>query len=470
LLVPAARTADVRRGYPSRAAVRMRGTGLLFAVLAALVFAPASAFCAQARNVVLLIGDGMEPSHIWAAQLYATRELGRSLHMVRLMNGGHTAYLVNDTADAIVTESAAAATQIACGVRVPARAVGMGPDATTPCRTVLELAKDLGMATGLVTTSGITDATPAAFSAHVSNRSDEISVAAQQLRLGVDVLLGGARRFFLPEAAGGSRRDGRDLVEEAGRAGYALPRTGVDLAGIRNGRILGLFSTGNMAFDIDRPATAQPSLAEMAAKALAVLAQNPRGMFAMIEGGRIDHAAHGNDAAATIRDVLSFDEAVGVALAFQQSNPDTLVIVTSDHETGGMALTGLDKGTSINFSAIRNARGSLEVLLKDLGEHPPAAAVRDAVNHRLALAISEEEANALAGDLSRTSATQSYIPTPRSLVSILQRHLGVGWATQGHTASPVFAFGSGPGSERIVGFSHNTELFQIMRESLGHSR
>ena len=207
-------------------AARMRGAG--FILLVALLFAPAAGFCAQARNIVLLIGDGMGPSHIWATQLYAARELGKSLRMVELMNSGHTAYLVNDTADAIVTESAAAATQIACGVRVPARAVGMGPDGRTPCRTLLEIAKDAGLSTGLVTTSGITDATPAAFSAHVEDRGDESGIAAQQLRLGVDVLLGGARRFFLPVSAGGGRKDGRDLADEARRAGYALPGTGAD--------------------------------------------------------------------------------------------------------------------------------------------------------------------------------------------------------------------------------------------------
>ena len=433
---------------------------------AALLLAPAAGWCAQARNIIVLIGDGMGPSHIWATQLYATRELGNSLRMVELMNSGHTAYLVNDTADALVTESAAAATQIACGVRVPARAVGMGSDGKTPCRTVLEYAKAMGMATGLVTTSRITDATPAAFSAHVEARDDEDAIAAQQLELGVDVLLGGGRRFFVPKSAGGSRKDGRNLADEARSAGYALPGTAAELTRIAGGKILGLFNLGNMAFDIDRSATEQPSLAEMAATALAALAQNSRGMFIMIEGGRIDHAAHANDSFALIRDVLAFDAAVGVALAFQQRNPDTLVIVTADHETGGMALTGIARGASINLAALRNARSSLENLLAELGEKPAPATIRAAVNTHLALAISESEAQAIAGDLSRNNAALTYIPTPRSLVTILQRHLGIGWATQGHTASPVFAFGTGPGSEGIAGFRHNTELFRIMRESL----
>jgi alkaline phosphatase len=176
-----------------------------------------------------MIGDGMGPTHFGAGWLYSNRILGKELHMVEVMKSGRTAYVVNDTADAIVTESAAAATQIACGVRVPARAVGMGPDGKTPCRTVLELAKAKGMGTGLVTTSGITDATPAAFAAHVPHRSDEASVAEQELRLGVDVLLGGRKQFFLSEAGGGTRKDGRDLLEEARRAGYVVVGTASEL-------------------------------------------------------------------------------------------------------------------------------------------------------------------------------------------------------------------------------------------------
>ncbi|MEW6335614.1 MAG: alkaline phosphatase, partial [Thermodesulfobacteriota bacterium] len=134
---------------------------LLSLLVAGSLLLPLSASAAQARNVILLIGDGMGPSQFGAAWLYSNRILGRELRMVEVMKEGRTAYLVNDTADAIVTESAAAATQIACGVKVPARAVGMGADGRTPCKTILELARSSGRVAGLVTTSGITDATPA---------------------------------------------------------------------------------------------------------------------------------------------------------------------------------------------------------------------------------------------------------------------------------------------------------------------
>jgi alkaline phosphatase len=238
---------------------------LFLLALAAALLAPVPGLAAQARNIILMIGDGMGPSQVWATRLYAMRELGRDLHMVELMNRGRTAFIGNDTLDAVVTESAAAATQMACGARVPARAAGMGPDGKTPCKTVLELAGEMGKKTGLVTTSRITDATPAAFSAHVEDRDDENSVAAQQSRLGVNVLLGGGRRYFLPESAGGARKDARNLLDEARGAGYALPSTGIELKRAGGARILGLFCMGNMAFDIDRSRTDEPCLGEMTA-------------------------------------------------------------------------------------------------------------------------------------------------------------------------------------------------------------
>ena len=447
--------------------MRGRCSRLAALAFATLLLTPLPGFAAQTRNIILMIGDGMGPSHIGAAMLYSTGELGRNLRMVELMNSGRTAYLANDTADAIVTESAAAATQIACGVKVPARVVGMGPDGRTPCLSILEIARQRGMATGLVTTSGITDATPAAFSAHVETRSDETAIAAQQLGLGVDVLLGGARRFFLPESAGGSRSDGRNLVEEARRAGYALARNASELARLRSAKILGLFSMGTMAFEIDRALSTEPSLGEMTAKALDVLSQNSRGLFVMIEAGRIDHAAHGNDLAAVVRDMLAFDEAIGVALEFQRKHPDTLIIVTADHETGGLALTGMGGGKGINFPAIRNTRSSLDAILGYIGESPTAAKVRSVAASHLALALSDEEAQLVASELHRKDAAQPPVSTSRTLMSLLQRHLGASWATRGHTASPVFAFGSGAGAEAISGFRHNTELFRIMRDALG---
>lgn len=454
----------------------MKGRVRIRFFLSLLVFGfllvPWSALAGEARNIILLIGDGMGPSQFGAAWLYSNRILGKELRMVEVMKDGRTAYLVNDTADAIITESAAAATQIACGVKVPARAVGMGADGKTPCTTILEMAKVGGKITGLVTTSGITDATPASFAAHVTHRSDEASVAAQELRLGVDVLMGGRKQFFLPTtSAGGMRKDGRNLLDEARAAGYAVVATADELKQVQKGKILGLFNMGNMSFEIDRGKTKEPSLAEMTAKALQILSQGRKGFFAMIEGGRIDHASHRNDAAATIKDTLAFDDAVGVALDFARRHPDTLLIVTADHETGGMALIGHSKDSKeyvgIDLKAIQKIRLSFDPLIEMIGKNPTPEKVKEVVRLHLAIELNDDEAGAVVNDSIRKLDPANYgYATSHSLAFVLRPYLRVGWASQTHTASPLFAFGTGPGSERIGGFLHNTELFAIMKAAM----
>ncbi len=428
---------------------------------------------AKAKNIILLIGDGMGPSQFGAAWLYSNRVLKKDLKMTEVMQAGRTAYLANDTADSMVTESAAAATQIACGVKVPARAAGMGTDGKTPCKTILEIAKERGMATGLVTTSGITDATPASFAAHVPHRSDEASVAAQEIAAGVEILMGGRKNFFLPEAAKGSRKDGRNLLQEAQKAGYTVVGTAEEMQKAPAGKILGLFNMGNMAYEIDRASTKEPSLAEMTTKTLDVLSRNPKGFFAMIEGGRIDHAAHRNDAAGTIRDTLAFDEAVGVALDFARKHPDTLLIVTADHETAGMAVIGHSKTSKeyigMDLGVIQKVKASHELIATKLGKSPTPQHIKGLVKEYMSIDITDDEAKTVASDtiqkLDPANYSYAYL---HSLAFVLRPYLRVGWASQTHTAVPLYAFGLGPGSEKIVGFRHNTELFSIMKAALGN--
>ena len=452
----------------------VRLMAVLFA--AALLLLPPGGPAAQtrppARNVIILIGDGMGPSQFGAAWIFSNRALKKDLHMAELMKNGRTAYLVNDTADAIVTESAAAAGQIATGQRMVALTLSMAADRKTPVKTIMEMAREAKLATGLVTTSGITDATPAAFAAHAAIRSDEESVADQELKFGAEVLMGGRRQFFLPESAGGKRNDGRNLLKEAQKAGYTVVGTAEELRAAPDGKILGLFNMGNMSYEIDRAATAEPSLAEMAGSALRILSKDERGFFVMIEGGRIDHAAHRNDAPAAIRDTLAFDEAVGVAMDFVKMNPSTLLIVTADHETGGMALIGNSKKSEgyvgMNLEAIQKAKASFEWMAAKWGRNPTPERIREVVRQALEIDLTDNEARTVADDTIRKldpyNFSSDYV---HSLGFVLRPYLRVGWGSQTHTASPLFLFGSGPGSERIGGLMHNTEIFTVMKAALG---
>jgi len=301
---------------------------------------PPGALVAQTSapvRIILLIGDGMGAAQRTAAQ-WASVGLTGHLMMDTLPVSGW-ARTVNVYGE--ITDSAAAATAIATGVKTANGRIGQAPDGT-PLVTILEQARARGLAAGLVTNTPIVDATPAAFAAHTGSRYAGAEIARQLLTARVEVLLGGGENVFLPEGwtgqypDPGTRTDGRNLIAEAVQAGYTYVWDGAGLraAAVLNAPyVLGLFADGGMP----RPHT--PSLAEMTGHALTLLSPRPQGFFLMVEGGQIDWACHANDAVRAIGDTLDFDAAVAVALRYAAQTENTLVIVTSDHETGGMLLS-----------------------------------------------------------------------------------------------------------------------------------
>jgi alkaline phosphatase len=226
-----------------------------------------------------------------------------------------------------------------------------------------------------------------------------------------------------------------------------------------------------MSYEIDRAATAEPSLAEMTGKALQILSKSKSGFFIMIEGGRIDHAAHRNDAPATIRDTLAFDEAVGVAMDFVKKNPATLLIVTADHETAGMALIGHSKESKeyvgIDLKAIEKVTASFEWMAGKWGKKPTPEKIKEIVKQFLDIDLTDDEARTVADDTIKKLDPYNYnYDYLHSLGFVLRPYLRVGWGSQTHTASPLFLFGGGPGSEKIGGLMHNTEIFTVMKTAL----
>ncbi len=283
------------------------------------------------RNIIFLIGDGMGNSTSSAA---------------RLRKGGVTGFLRMDempviglvrtsSANDLVTDSAAAGTALAGGVKTNNRLVAMTPDGKK-VRSILTAAMARGMAGGLVVTSSLTDATPAAFGSHAPSRRLESRIAAGLLENKIDLLLGGGYGFFIPNAREGSMRsDERDLISEAEESGYAVCRTKEELAAAPDGKVLGLFADEDMTTE-----PPEPSLSWMTAEALRRLGGRKNGFFLMVEGSLIDSRAHDNILEETLDQTLKFDEAVGVALDFAKKDGRTLVVVTADHETGGLCLNG----------------------------------------------------------------------------------------------------------------------------------
>ena len=372
----------------------------------------------QAKNVILLIGDGMGSAHVTAARLYA---VGREGKLV--MDGLPVTGMARTwSTESVVTDSAAAGTALATGVKTYNKAISVDQD-KKPVPTILEKAQDAGKSVGLVTNVWLSHATPAVFAAHNPERDDYLGITLDMFNHNVDVLLGGGEDYFLPVgtpgcyADDGDRTDKRNLIEEAIASGYRHVCNETDFQAVdakTADKLLGTFADYNMS----RPYA--PSLAAMTEKAIAILSKNSDGFFLMVEGGQIDQAAHGNDALNTLDDVTGFDKAVEVALAFQAEHPDTLVIITADHATGGLTIEDLPLDGACPDPNQDDPRECKTVLAED-------------------------------GPFAESGGASFWID----------------WSTIAHTADDVPVMAIGPGAASLAGEYENTHIFQAMCEALG---
>ncbi|MDA3934752.1 MAG: alkaline phosphatase, partial [Gammaproteobacteria bacterium] len=333
-----------------------------------------------AKNIILFVGDGMGPATVTAARIYGGQKRGHSgeENMLFFERFPHTALAKTYNVNQQVADSAGTISAILTGVKTNAGLIAMGPETTRgvcgsgpALMSALEYAELAGMATGIVSTARITHATPAANYAKsperdfesdadadtMSNIGDCRDIATQLLELdqrtypqadgsrrkldGIEVILGGGRRNFLPQQQGGQRLDGRDLIklwQQRNPAGSYV-ESASELARLeadqskQQGRVLGLFSASHMAYELDRASHAdidEPSLAEMTAVAIRRLQNDADGFFLHVEAGRIDHAHHATNVVRALEDVLALDAAVQQA-AQMTSTEDTLIIVTADH-------------------------------------------------------------------------------------------------------------------------------------------
>lgn len=275
----------------------------------------------KAKNIILLIGDGMGVAQIYAAMTANNGHLN-------LERFNHTGFSKTYSADDYVTDSGAGGTALSTGHKTYDHAIGVDQD-TIPRPTILEIAEKNGKATGLIATSEITHATPASFIAHVPNRNDYEGIAAFFLDTDIDVFIGGGYKYFA------ERKDSRDLIQELEHKNYAVCRSMNDLASVNSGKIAGLVYE-------DKPPRVSKGRDDMlynaVQKAIQVLDQSKNGFFLMIEGSQIDWGAHKNNTDYVVEELLDFDKVVGFVLDYAEKQGNTLVIVTADHETGGMTV------------------------------------------------------------------------------------------------------------------------------------
>jgi alkaline phosphatase len=324
---------------------------------------------AKVKNVIMIIGDGMGPQQVGLLLSYARQAphsviVNRTTALDRMMEQGRLGISMTYTADSLVTDSAASATQLATGKFAGAEMLGLDKEGNAQ-ENIIEKARRMGKATGLVSDTRITHATPAAFAAHQTHRSQESNIPEDLLATGADVMLSGGLNYWIPEQANNkkslihqqlagmtgnsveiksSRKDAKNLLNTAQQKGYTLAFNNAQL-NQANGKTLGLFANSGMQNGIvetqfkDDAKRVQPTLKDMSAQALKILDRNERGFFLMIEAGQIDWAAHRNDTGLLLHEMLRFNETLNTVLNWAANRQDTLIIVTADHETGGFGFS-----------------------------------------------------------------------------------------------------------------------------------
>lgn len=433
------------------------------------------------KNIILLVSDGMGTNSMAVARTVKQQRDGLDVDNLLLLDNLMIGQIRTRSASQLITDSAAAGTTFAIGEKTNNGYISVTPDGVAHA-SVLEALKLKGYKTGLVVTTRITDATPAVFASHVKSRNDEDLIAEQELGEGhplgsvVDLIIGGGRCHFHPEDDGGCREDDRNLIEEAtaGNWTYVGDRAGFDaLDGGKNVSLplLGLLAEKNIPYSIDRDDAEYPSLAEQTKVALKALsdatADSEQGFFIMIESSRIDHTGHDNDAPANFRETLDFDDAIKEVISFvDETDTDTLVISTSDHETGGLSLGAKVGGESIYQwypQVLLNASHSGEYLVEKVSDYVAANNDTD-LTEFLKTTLEEDlgildytdlEVELLKEDARNTEDTDPLLFNFNNLTASRSH---VGWTTEAHTQADV----------NVYAYSNSEKLYnQIFNATSG---
>ncbi|MFN3997193.1 alkaline phosphatase [Algoriphagus sp.] len=282
------------------------------------------------KNIILMIGDGMGVSQIYAGMVGNYGNL--NLEKFKVIG-----FQKNQATNNFVTDSAAGATALACGVKTYNGAIGVDENGNA-VPTILEIAENNGLATGLVATCSITHATPASFISHQASRSLDENIALDFLNTDIDVFIGGGRKFFA------NRTDGLNLIDSLKNRSYQIANTIEEVQQIKSGKLAAfLAETQQDKFSEGRG----DELVKSTEVALNLLKTNKKGMFLMIEGSQIDWAGHANDTKYIVDEMIDFDNTIGKVLEFAAKDRNTLVIVTADHETGGFSINKGDTKTGM---------------------------------------------------------------------------------------------------------------------------
>lgn len=428
----------------------------------------------KAKNIIFMVSDGMSTGTLNMANLLLQRKEGRPSNWLALYERNEATRALMDTASAssLVTDSAAASSSWGGGVRVPNGSLNVNADGSFN-KPILQKFKAAGKAVGCVTSVPITHATPAGFCVNSDKRSDQPGIALQYLDLRFDVMMGGGFEFFSAD----TRDDKQDLFAKYKQAGFTVLQSRDEMKSLgasQNKPILGVFHRDGLPYALDRANDRQmeantPSLAEMTKAAIEKLKSNKNGFVLQVEGGKVDWAAHANDAGALIYDQLAFDEAIGEAMAFALADKETLVVLTTDH---GNANPGLFSGKHAdrNFDRIQSFKYTNDWILNGIDKSYTPSRFIERVEFAQGYAITTEEAKELLSHYEVLDGSGLYNPRKlpfKQLGQIQQKYLSIGWGAMDHSADYVELAMYGPGSEQLKPFVKNIELHNFMLQTTG---
>ncbi|MCW1912324.1 alkaline phosphatase [Luteolibacter sp. GHJ8] len=418
------------------------------------------------KKIIFMVSDGMNHGALSLAQHSRSVFEGKTTNWVKMYREMPIVRSLVETfsANSVVTDSAAAASAWGGGKRVNNGAINVDPGNGRPIEAIQSLLKKQSVPLGLVSTATITHATPAGFAANVDSRGDEGAIANQYHERGVEVLLGGGRKFFPDE-----------LLKKFSDSGYDLLKDRKELLALKaddKKPVLGLFSSGYVPLTIDRESKKElqetlPTLAEMAelaVKRLDSLAKDR--WFLMVEGARIDHCGHANDAAGSIREQLAFDDAIGSMLAYVAAHDDVLLVITTDHGCGGIQLNGVNadpnqgmapgiyNGTTAAFEKIAGFKRSFE-WMGNSGAGLSGPKLGDYIRDRTGIELDKEE-------LKRAQGLKT-----GELARLFAKRHGIAWTSGNHTGELVEFCAYGPGSHLFPAFMKNEEVRQRLLTALG---
>ncbi|TCL75293.1 alkaline phosphatase [Hydrogenispora ethanolica] len=453
---------------------------LIFACLSLQVFAAAEA---PPKYIFMFIGDGMGIAQRQVAELQLNNTPGKTAidQKKRLVMNTLRVNCVNTTYDStsIVPDSASTATSLSSGYKTLSGVIGLREDKTTVTPYISEALKNKGYAVGIVSSVKIVHATPAAYYCHIDSRNKYDEIAEQLINSKFDLFVGGGGvKHFSPA----SRKDKRDLYQEAAAKGFTVATTSKEFLAAKPGqRVLanlpGDMNDEALPYALDRGPDDLP-LPQIVKKSIDLLSANKKGFFLMVEEGKVDWACHANDTGSTIANMLDLDQAVAAALEFKKKHPQTLIIVTGDHECGGL---GLSMGTEyrVNPELFYNQKLSFEMadvkvaailknerdpqsgilkLAADFGLTHPTESEKAQIAKALAdeqAGLSKQQLNALYG---------GYRPVSMTFCRLMNTRANLFWTSYVHTGIPVLTTVEGVGAARFSGYKDNTDICKALNQ------